>query len=38
LGMRPDGASSEQAREVRAAAQKIVSRQEQSTPAPEAVN
>src|SRR5258705_3231349 len=38
LGMRPDGASSEQAREVRAAAQKIVSRQEESTPAPEALN
>jgi tetratricopeptide (TPR) repeat protein len=38
LTMRPDGASSEQAREVRAAAQKIVSRQEQSTPALEDVN
>src|SRR5258707_8412233 len=38
LTMRPDGASSEQAREVRAAAQKIVSRQEESTPAPEVVN
>jgi Tfp pilus assembly protein PilF len=35
LTMRPDGASSEQAREVRAAAQKIVSRLEQSTTAPQ---
>src|SRR5467141_2164037 len=38
LTMRPDGASSEQAREVRAAAQKIVARQEESAPAPEVVN
>jgi tetratricopeptide (TPR) repeat protein len=37
LTMRPDGASSEQAREVRAAAQKIVSRLEQSTTAPQPV-
>jgi Tfp pilus assembly protein PilF len=35
LSMRPDGASSEQAREVRAAAQKIVSRQEQPLIAPQ---
>src|SRR6266436_3593261 len=37
LSMRPDGASSEQAREVRAAAQKIVSHKEQSTPAPQLI-
>jgi len=36
--MRPDGTSSEQAREVRAAAQKIVSRQEQTTTAPQPAN
>ena len=37
LSMRPDGASSEQAREVRAAALKVMSRREQTTAAPQLV-
>jgi len=37
LSMRPEGASSEQAREVRAAALKVMSRREQTTTAPQLV-
>jgi len=35
LSMRPDGASSDQARQVRAAALKVASRREQATTAPQ---
>src|SRR6267378_3015040 len=38
LAIKPDGPTSDQARGVRAAAQRIASQQEESTPAPEPVN